>query len=282
MRVWKIVASLAVVLAVAVVGPVVDAWRHGGSALGLPLGISTAPGLPRPTVTVTAAPTDEPTAPPAEEPSTPPATRRPPTTPAVPPSSAGGRPPTHDARGRPILYLTFDDGPDPTWTPAVLRLLATHRAQATFFQVGQEVTRFPALARSVRAQGHLIGNHTYTHPWLTGKQAAVVASELADTDAALGLSTRCVRPPGGFVDAKVTLVASRLGKSVAMWDDDTKDWARPGTPAVVASILRDAGPGKIVLLHDGGGERSQSVAALGQVLPVLAARGYVFRGLPDC
>ncbi len=148
--------------------------------------------------------------------------------------------------------------------------------------MGQEVTRFPALARSVRAQGHLIGNHTYTHPWLTGKQAAVVSRELADTDAALGLSTRCVRPPGGFVDAKVTLVASRLGKSVAMWDDDTKDWARPGTPAVVASILRDAGPGKIVLLHDGGGERSQSVAALGQVLPVLAARGYVFRGLPSC
>lgn len=200
---------------------------------------------------------------------------------AVPPGvPAAPRPPTHEA-GRPIAYLTFDDGPDATWTPRVLALLTRYQAQATFFVVGEEATRFPRQLAAVRAAGHAVGNHTYTHPWLTKLKAAQVAAELARTDAVIG-GSRCVRPPGGFVNASVGAVIARSHKVTQLWDIDTRDWARPGVPAIVAATTAHLRPGVTVLMHDGGGDRTQSVQALAAVLPALAAKGYVFRSLPAC
>lgn len=200
---------------------------------------------------------------------------------AVPPGvPAAPRPPTHE-NGRPIAYLTFDDGPDPTWTPQVLALLARFGAQATFFVVGEEAARFPRQLAAVEAAGHAVGNHTYTHPWLTKLKPAQVAAELARTDAVIG-GSRCVRPPGGFVDAAVGRVIARGHKVTQLWDIDTRDWARPGVPAIVAATTAQLRPGVTILMHDGGGDRAQSVRALATVLPALAAKGYVFRSLPAC
>lgn len=190
-------------------------------------------------------------------------------------------PPAKNAAGRPVVYLTIDDGPDPTWTPQMLALLAKHRATATFFVVGEEVARFPAILKQVRAAGHAIGNHTYTHPWLTQLPPAGVRTELGKTDALVGQTT-CLRPPGGFVDARVTAIAAAAGKTVELWELDTKDWAHPGVPAIVAGALKGVHPGSVILLHDGGGNRAQSVAALAQILPALTARGYALEALPTC
>ncbi|MDO5710292.1 MAG: polysaccharide deacetylase family protein [Micrococcales bacterium] len=189
--------------------------------------------------------------------------------------------PPETENGRPVVYLTFDDGPDPTWTPQVLALLAEYRAEATFFMIGEEVARFPSVARQVRTAGHAVGNHTYTHPWLTKLTSAGARSELARTDALLG-PTRCMRPPGGFVDARISALAADADKTIELWELDTKDWAHPGVPVVVAGATKTVHAGSVVLMHDGGGDRTQSVAALTQILPALTAGGFVLRSLPAC
>ncbi len=188
--------------------------------------------------------------------------------------------PTTEA-GRPIVYLTFDDGPDPAWTPRVLGILAEHKAEATFFVIGQKAATDGAIVRRTRQAGHAIGNHTYTHPWLTKLPTAGAREELVRTDATLGRTT-CMRPPGGFVDGRIAEVAASLGKSVVLWGVDTSDWRRPGVGPIVTKVLADARPGAVILMHDGGGDRSQTVAALERILPALAARGYVMRSLPSC
>lgn len=187
---------------------------------------------------------------------------------------------THDG-GKPIAYLTFDDGPDAQWTPQILSALAAHRARATFFVIGEEVARNPGLVRQIRGAGHTIGNHSYTHPWLTKLAAPQVTAELARTDALLG-GTTCLRPPGGFVDAAVGKIMAARGSVVELWDTDTRDWARPGAKAIAATAVSQLRPGVVVLMHDGGGDRSQTVQALGKVLSDLDSRGYVVRPLPSC
>lgn len=183
-------------------------------------------------------------------------------------------------RGK-VAYLTFDDGPNRTYTPQVLRLLRTHHAKATFFMIGSSAKADPALVRRVRAEGHAIGNHTFSHPWLNRLSPAGVAAQLRSTDAVLGRTT-CMRPPGGFVNAGVTSVSRGQGKSVVLWSVDTSDWSRPGAARITASLVRGARPGAILLMHDGGGPRSQTVAALGRALTTLSAQGYRFETLPMC
>ena len=198
----------------------------------------------------------------------------------IPHPSPRPNPPTHE-NGRPIAYLTFDDGPDPQWTPTVLTLLWAYRATATFFVIGENAAAHPELVARERGSGHAIGNHTYTHPWLTRLSSTAVNSELASTDALLG-RTRCMRPPGGFVDARVTALATRAGKSVEMWDVDTSDWRRPAAVRIAARTTRGLHPGVVVLMHDGGGDRSRTVAALPEILAAITAQGYVTRALPSC
>lgn len=184
------------------------------------------------------------------------------------------------AKGK-VVYLTFDDGPDPRYTPAILSTLARYKAGATFFMIGRSAKAHPALVRQVRAQGHTIGNHTFSHPWLTKKSAATVAAELRSTDAVLGRTT-CMRPPGGFVNGTVRSVAAGQHKKVIMWGVDTSDWSRPGTGRIVNSVMRGSKAGTIVLMHDGGGPRTQTVSALSTVLGQLSRKGYRFEPLPMC
>lgn len=183
-------------------------------------------------------------------------------------------------RKKKVVYLTFDDGPS-RYTPQVLRVLKRHNAKATFFMIGRQAKSNRSAVRQVRRGGHKIGNHTYNHPWLTKTSASRVRSELRLADAATGRTT-CMRPPGGFVNSRVRSVARAERKSIVMWSVDTNDWRRPGSGRIVRSIGSSPRSGSIILMHDGGGNRSQTVAALNTVLPRLKAKGYRFATLPQC
>ncbi len=199
--------------------------------------------------------------------------------PAAPAAAVGL--PAEDAKRAKVVYLTFDDGPDPRNTPQVLELLKRYDAKATFFMIGAAAKTHPALVQQVRAEGHLLANHTYTHPWLNRVSPAVISDQLRRTDTVLG-RTACVRPPGGFVSASVHSIARREGKKIVMWTVDPKDWTRPGAAAITNRVMKATRPGGIVLLHDGGGARPQTVSALGVLLARLSAAGYRFETVPAC
>jgi peptidoglycan-N-acetylglucosamine deacetylase len=182
-----------------------------------------------------------------------------------------------------VVYLTFDDGPTPAWTPRVLELLARYRAQATFFVVGGNAAAHPELVRQAYAAGHGVGNHTWTHRRLTRLGGGALEAEVGATSAAIhratGAPVRCLRPPYATVDAASAARARALGLRLVMWDVDSGDWRRPGTGVIADRILGRVRSGDVVLLHDGGGDRSQTVAALQQVLASLSARGFRFSPL---
>ena len=181
---------------------------------------------------------------------------------------------TMPARG--TVYLTFDDGPSPH-TAGVLRVLTARHATATFFQLGVQQRRFPAAADQVRRQGSRIGNHTYDHRDLTTLTAAGIRSELGRGPAAV-----CVRPPYGATNTLVRRIIAARHQRQVLWSIDTQDWSRPGTGTIRARALAGVRAGSIVLLHDGGGDRSQTLAALPSILDELGARGYTVAALPYC
>lgn len=180
-----------------------------------------------------------------------------------------------------VIYLTFDDGPDPTYTPQVLDLLARYGARATFFVIGRRAAAHPELLQAIVAGGHTLGNHTYNHPSLAGMGREQVHRELQQTQEVLGgMGVACMRPPYGAVDPFTATYAAELGLRLVRWDLDPQDWARPGSATIAEHVLARAAPGRVILLHDGGGDRSQTVAALEQILSGLNAQGYRF--VPYC
>lgn len=187
------------------------------------------------------------------------------------------------ASGSKVIYLTFDDGPNPAVTPSLLRLLRQYHAKATFFAVGYSAAAHPSLVRQIKAGGHALGNHTYGHANLTHLSAAGQRSQIVRGRSVLGRGAApCLRPPYGAKNGTTLRVADSLGYSVVMWTIDTRDWTRPGTSVIVSRVLNRARPGAIVLMHDGGGSRWQTLAAMRTILPKLAARGYEFRTVPAC
>src|SRR2546423_824113 len=185
------------------------------------------------------------------------------------------------------IALTFDDGPDPRWTPKVLDVLARYRARATFFEIGSQVNQHPELSRRVLAAGHEIGAHTFTHPDLAATPAWRRSLELTLASNAIAAATGRVpalmRPPysagpDAVSGAAYTAMrqAGRSGYLVVLTDLDTEDWRRPGVPSMVAAATPKAGAGAVVMMHDGGGGRSQTVAALDVLIPRLQAQGYRF------
>ncbi|WP_343036659.1 polysaccharide deacetylase family protein [Flexivirga aerilata] len=178
------------------------------------------------------------------------------------------------------MQLTFDDGPDPRWTPQILEILSENNATATFFNIGQSAAHYPDLVRQIRAQGSQVANHTWDHPSLPSLGTAAITRELDRTDAAQG-RTPCVRPPYGATSARVRSLIEARGQRQELWDIDTRDWARPGVASIEAQLL-SATPGSTVLMHTGGGDRSQTVAALRDALPKLRAKGIALQGIPGC
>jgi len=177
--------------------------------------------------------------------------------------------------------LTFDDGPDATYTPEVLAALATAGVPATFFTVGYEGAARPDLLRAEAAAGDSVEDHTWDHPDLTKLAPSEVASELSRTadviQQATGVRPSCFRPPYEATNSTVVSIAASLGLTQTLWNVDPRDWSRPGVSAIVNNVLSNAnGQGVIILMHDGGGDRSQTVAALPQIISGLRSRGYRF------
>jgi cellulose synthase/poly-beta-1,6-N-acetylglucosamine synthase-like glycosyltransferase/peptidoglycan/xylan/chitin deacetylase (PgdA/CDA1 family) len=188
------------------------------------------------------------------------------------------------------VALTFDDGPDPLWTPQVLDILKQKNAVATFFMIGQNAAANPDLVRRVVDAGNEIGNHTYTHPNISAVPAAIGRLELNATqrliEALTGRSMRLFRPPylGDSQPSTATEVApidlaQSMGYLTVGLKVDPDDWQRPPADAIVARVLQgvsDANPevrGQIVLLHDSGGDRSQTIIALPKLIDALREKG---------
>ncbi|WP_436791229.1 bifunctional polysaccharide deacetylase/glycosyltransferase family 2 protein [Yinghuangia sp. YIM S10712] len=190
------------------------------------------------------------------------------------------------------VALTFDDGPDPTWTPRILDVLAKHNVNATFFMVGAEAAANPQLVRRVRDAGHEIGSHTYTHADIGALPAWRTDLEMSLTDNALagaaGIRPRLLRPPYSSVPAALcgaTWDAVRrtahAGYLIVATDLDSKDWARPGAAAIAAASTPQDGRGAVVMFHDGGGDRAQTVEGLDLLLTELAKQDYRFTTISE-
>lgn len=194
---------------------------------------------------------------------------------AVPPAASPSGP-----KSDKVVYLTFDDGPSEQWTPQVLDVLAKHDAHATFFVVGTNAQRFPDLIQAECDAGHAIANHTMTHQSLAGLDREAFGEQVGDARALLGDGwVPYLRPPYGAVDGCTRAYAEELGYTLITWDIDTEDWRQPGANAIVDAVARDAYSGAVVLMHDGGGDRSQTVEALDTVLSRLGEEGYRFDAL---
>jgi peptidoglycan-N-acetylglucosamine deacetylase len=201
---------------------------------------------------------------------------------ARPGTRAAGQSPMFTVDDGPkAVALTIDDGPNPIYTPQVLALLARYRVTATFSMIGTQVQAYPAVAREVAAAGHLIANHTWTHPDLTGLPSALVAEQMSRATDAIHAATGRIpdlfRAPYGAWSPFVLAQCARTGMTPLDWSVDPRDWSRPGVASIVANIMRNTRSGSIILEHDGGGDRSQTVAALKIVIPRLLAAGYHFR-----
>ncbi|MBU7599461.1 polysaccharide deacetylase family protein [Streptomyces sp. P38-E01] len=176
------------------------------------------------------------------------------------------------------IALTFDDGPHPVQTPAILRILRRHGTLATFFVIGENAEWNPDLVKAIEADGHLVANHSWSHPELPKISRARVRKELGRTcdliEQAIGTAPRFARAPYGAWHAPSLQICAELGMEPMGWSVDTLDWKSPGTATIRRRVLNGAHPGAIVLAHDGGGDRSQTVAALAYYLPRLIERGY--------
>ena len=196
--------------------------------------------------------------------------------------------PTSPARfsteGAPLIYLTFDDGPDERWTPLTLDLLAKHNAQATFFVVGSMALEHSEVLRRMVAEGHNVSNHTLDHGRLDTLDDAeflrqIVAGEQA-IQQVLGsdYEVPCLRPPYGAKSGDTAERIEALGKHVVMWSINPRDWRQPGAEVIAEVVLEQAYPGAVVLLHEGIG-RFQTYEALDVILSELGEIGYRFAAL---
>jgi peptidoglycan-N-acetylglucosamine deacetylase len=197
------------------------------------------------------------------------------------PAAAGDDQPMyylHDGAG--VIALTIDDGPSPIYTPQILRLLHRYRITASFSMIGINVDAYPGVARDVAEAGHMIVNHTWTHLDLAFLSSVAVRDQMDyATDAihrATGRIPQMFRAPYGAWSPTVLEWCEQTRMSPLDWSVDPRDWSRPGTGAIIRNIMRNTQSGSIILEHDGGGNRSQTVAALRVVLPRLLAAGFRF------
>jgi cellulose synthase/poly-beta-1,6-N-acetylglucosamine synthase-like glycosyltransferase/peptidoglycan/xylan/chitin deacetylase (PgdA/CDA1 family) len=213
---------------------------------------------------------------------------------AVPVAATGGGP-VIDATGSRVrsysipartAVLTFDDGPDPTWTPKILAVLRRYRVPATFFLVGAHVASYPGLVREELRDGDEVGSHTYTHAnlatagWRENLELTLTQNALAG---AADIRTRLLRMPYSSepdaltaADWRAARQAGRDGYLVVLTNQDTRDWATPGVARIVAAATPRGGRGVVIMFHDGGGNREQTVAALPAIITRLKSEGYRF------
>ncbi len=183
-----------------------------------------------------------------------------------------------------VIALTFDDGPWPHSTQQILEILKKNDIKATFFIVGEPLKEYPQFAEQVVAEGHAIGNHTWHH-WYRKMDQTTAAHEIDDTAALIykitGVKTSIFRPPGGILNNGVVDYVKKENYAVIVWSADSTDYSRPSVPKLIHNVIKDAQPGGIVLMHDGGGDRSHTVQALPQIIAELKKSGYKFVTIPE-
>jgi peptidoglycan/xylan/chitin deacetylase (PgdA/CDA1 family) len=177
------------------------------------------------------------------------------------------------ATERKVVALTFDDGPS-EYTDRYLDLLREKDVPATFFEIGQEMPGREATMRRILAEGDEIGDHTMNHVEDPGYGQIAGAAERIK--AYTGFEPCLFRPPGGAENSTVIETAGSLGLKTITWDVDPRDWSLPGTSEIYSNIVDNAKPGAIILMHDGGGPRDETLAALPEIIDTLRARGYGF------
>ncbi|MFC8195003.1 polysaccharide deacetylase family protein [Streptomyces sp. NPDC060006] len=180
-------------------------------------------------------------------------------------------------RGR-SMVLTFDDGPDPRYTPDILRALKAHDVRAMFFVCGEMAVENKDMLRRMSDEGHIVGNHTWSHPLLTRLSRSAIRSQMERTcdviEEAYGERPGWFRAPYGAWNRAAFQIGAELGMEPLAWTVDTLDWKTPGAGAIENRVIDGAAPGVVVLAHDAGGDRSQSVTALRDYLPRLLDSGY--------
>ncbi|MDZ8090871.1 MAG: polysaccharide deacetylase family protein [Nostoc sp. DedQUE05] len=183
-----------------------------------------------------------------------------------------------------VIALTFDDGPWPESTGEVLDILKKNQIKGTFFLIGQNVKNYPGLVKREIAEGHVIGNHTWHHwyQFLNPQAAAYEIDHTADLIYQVtGIKTNLFRPPGGIMHNGVASYARNSKYAIIRWSSDSVDYSRPAVPKLINNVFRRAKPGGIVLMHDGGGNRSKTVQALPEIIANFRKQGYKFVTIPE-
>jgi peptidoglycan/xylan/chitin deacetylase (PgdA/CDA1 family) len=179
-----------------------------------------------------------------------------------------------------VVALTFDDGPS-GYTGQILDVLKANNVHATFFEIGQNVAGRSAVMKRILREGSVLGNHSWSHPNLSGGGLGQLTSTQRAIRNATGYTPCVFRPPYGATSSTLVGQARSLGMDTILWDVDPRDWARPGSGAIVSNVLGNTHSGSIVLSHDGGGPREQTVAAYKTIIPALKRRGYRFATVPE-
>lgn len=186
------------------------------------------------------------------------------------------------------IALTFDDGPDPRYTPLILDILKQYDAKATFFVMGARAAAYPDLIRRMQREGHAIGNHTYWHPNLAKHEVATTRWEVQETEKILnnilGYRPRLFRAPYGALNEDIVRELARLDYSVVGWSVDSLDWRQLPRDEVARNVLSNIHPGAIVLFHDGGHwtmNMHGTVQSLHQIIPILQKEGISFVTVPQ-
>lgn len=245
------------------IGAVAFAMLRGGGNGGAPAAPEAAAVASTRVVKATPTPKPQPTAPPL---------------PSWAPKSVTTAIPV---AGKKVVALTFDDGPWPHSTNEILGILRDNNIKATFFMVGQEIGRRPEVAAQVRDAGHVIGAHSFTHAVRPRDPNGEISKTDVNLKKVLQFTPTIYRPPYGIVHNAMTRRAQTTNKAIILWSADSEDWRKPGVSRIVSNVLREVGPGGIILMHDGGGNRAETIAALPQIISGLRSRGYQFVTVPQ-
>ncbi|GLV55835.1 hypothetical protein KDH_26790 [Dictyobacter sp. S3.2.2.5] len=184
----------------------------------------------------------------------------------------------HGTKSRKEVAFTFDDGPNITYTPQILAILRQFNLHATFFAIGQHILAYPHITKAVYAAGHTIGNHSWSHPLLTALKPMQVLWQMEYTNQVIqqtiGIKPTLMRPPYGAINRMSHIQIENTGLLPVLWNVDSEDWKHLGVHTIVQTTLQETRNGSIILMHDGGGDRSQTVAALPLIIRLLEQRGY--------
>jgi peptidoglycan-N-acetylglucosamine deacetylase len=183
-----------------------------------------------------------------------------------------------------VIALTFDDGPWLGSTDEILQILRRNNIKGTFYIIGRNLQMYPQIGQQLVSEGHAIGNHTWSHSYHR-LSPATSAREIENTTSLIykltGVKTYLFRPPGGFLNNGPAGYARSKKYAVTLWSADSSDWKRPSVAALVNNVVREATPGGMVLMHDGGGDRSGTIKALPIIIAKLRSQGYSFVTVPE-